>query len=209
MKALLHLAAALFKLTLHLQGEYRGSGERVVAKFGGGFGLQIQVLLSAEEIAKRVQELGQEISSDFNDKDLVVVGILKGAVIFMSDLIREIVVPLEVDFMATSSYGASTKTSGVVQLLKDLDTAIEGRDVLIVEDIIDSGLTLSYLSQLLLSRKPASIRTAVLLDKPDRRQTEFVPDYVGFSIPDKFVIGYGLDFNHKYRELPYIGVVND
>jgi hypoxanthine phosphoribosyltransferase len=111
--------------------------------------------------------------------------------------------------MATSSYGQSTKTSGVVQLLKDLDTPIEGRDVLIVEDIIDSGLTLSYLSQLLQSRKPASIKTAVLLDKPDRRQTDFVPDYVGFSIPDQFVIGYGLDFNHKYRELPYIGVVNE
>jgi hypoxanthine phosphoribosyltransferase len=171
--------------------------------------LQIQVLLSEDDIARRVKELGEEISGDFGDKDLIVVGILKGAVIFMSDLIRQIKLPLEVDFMATSSYGQSTKTSGVVQLLKDLDTAIEGRDVLIVEDIIDSGLTLSYLSQLLLSRKPASIKTAVLLDKPERRQTEFVPNYIGFSIPDQFVIGYGLDFNHKYRELPYIGVVND
>ncbi|MDI9485528.1 MAG: hypoxanthine phosphoribosyltransferase [Bacillota bacterium] len=172
-------------------------------------GLQIEVLLSADEIAKRVKELGAEISRDYTDKDLLVVGILKGAVVFLSDLIREITVPLEVDFMATSSYGQATKTSGVVQLLKDLDTPIEGRDVLIVEDIIDSGLTLSYLSQLLLSRKPASIKTAVLLDKPDRRQTEFVPDYVGFTIPDQFVIGYGLDFNHKFRELPYIGVVRD
>ena len=171
--------------------------------------MQIQVLLSVDDIARRVKELGEEISDDFDDKDLVVVGILKGAVIFMSDLIRQIKLPLEVDFMATSSYGQSTKTSGVVQLLKDLDTAIEGRDVLIVEDIIDSGLTLSYLSQLLLSRKPASIKTAVLLDKPERRQTEFVPNYIGFSIPDQFVIGYGLDFNHKFRELPYIGVVND
>jgi hypoxanthine phosphoribosyltransferase len=172
-------------------------------------GLQIEVLLSADEIAKRVKELGAEISRDYTDKDLLVVGILKGAVVFLSDLIREITVPLEVDFMATSSYGQATKTSGVVQLLKDLDTPIEGRDVLIVEDIIDSGLTLSYLSQLLLSRKPASIKTAVLLDKPDRRQTEFVPDYVGFTIPDQFVIGYGLDFNLKFRELPYIGVVRD
>ena len=171
--------------------------------------MQIQVLLSEEDIARRVKELGEQISGDYGDKDLVVVGILKGAVIFMSDLIRQIKVSLEVDFMATSSYGQSTKTSGVVQLLKDLDTAIEGRDVLIVEDIIDSGLTLSYLSQLLLSRKPASIKTAVLLDKPERRQTEFVPNYIGFSIPDQFVIGYGLDFNHKFRELPYIGVVND
>ena len=171
--------------------------------------MQVEVMLSAEDIAKRVRELGEEISRDFVDKDLVIVGILKGAVIFMSDLVREIKVPLEIDFMATSSYGASTKSSGVVQLLKDLDTAIEGRDVLVVEDIIDSGLTLSYLSQLLQSRKPASVRTAVLLDKPDRRQTDLVPDYVGFSIPDKFVIGYGLDFNHKYRELPYIGVVTE
>lgn len=127
----------------------------------------------------------------------------------MSDLIRQISVPLEVDFMATSSYGQSTKTSGVVQLRKDLDTAIEGRNVLVVEDIIDSGLTLSYLSQLLLSRKPASVKTVVLLDKPDRRQTKFVPDYIGFSIPDKFVIGYGLDFNSKYRELSYIGVIEE
>lgn len=198
-----------FKLTLHLQGECGYRGERVVTKNGGGLGLQVQVLISKEEIAKRVKELGEQISNDFCDKDLIVVGILKGAVIFMSDLIREIGIPLEVDFMATSSYGQSTKTSGVVQLLKDLDTPIEGRDVLIVEDIIDSGLTLSYLSQLLQSRKPASIKTAVLLDKPDRRQTDFVPDYVGFSIPDQFVIGYGLDFNHKYRELPYIGVVNE
>lgn len=199
----------LFKLTLHLQGEYGGRGERVVTKIGGGVGLQIQVLFSPDDIAKRVGELGQEISRDFSGKDLVVVGILKGAVIFMSDLIREISVPLEMDFMATSSYGQSTKTTGVVQLLKDLDTAIEGKHVLIVEDIIDSGLTLSYLSQLLLSRKPASIKTAVLLDKPDRRQIEFVPDYIGFCIPDQFVIGYGLDFNHKFRELPYVGVVSD
>lgn len=183
--------------------------KRVLTKIGGGSGLQVEVMLSAEDIAKRVRELGEEISRDFVDKDLVIVGILKGAVIFMSDLVREIKVPLEIDFMATSSYGASTKSSGVVQLLKDLDTAIEGRDVLVVEDIIDSGLTLSYLSQLLQSRKPASVRTAVLLDKPDRRQTDLVPDYVGFSIPDKFVIGYGLDFNHKYRELPYIGVVTE
>ncbi|HKM43447.1 MAG TPA: hypoxanthine phosphoribosyltransferase [Limnochordia bacterium] len=166
-------------------------------------------MLSADDIAKRVKELGEKISRDFVGKDLVVVGILKGAVVFMSDLIREIDVPLEMDFMATSSYGASTKSSGVVKLLKDLDTAIEGRDVLIVEDIIDSGLTLSYLSQLLLSRKPASVKTAVLLDKPDRRQTDLIPDYIGFSIPDEFVIGYGLDFNHKHRELPYIGIVTD
>ncbi|HHY15874.1 MAG TPA: hypoxanthine phosphoribosyltransferase [Firmicutes bacterium] len=174
----------------------------------GGIGLQVQVLISAEDIQKRVRELGEQVSRDYADKDLVVVGILKGAFVFMSDLIREIFIPLEVDFVATSSYGHSTKTSGVVKLLKDLDTAIEGRDILIVEDIIDSGLTLSYLSQLFLPRKPASIRTAVLLDKPERRRIEFVPDYVGFTIPDEFVIGYGLDYNHKFRELPYVGVVS-
>lgn len=165
-------------------------------------------MISTEEIADRVRALGAEISQEYADKDLVVVGILKGAVVFMSDLIRAIGVPLEIDFMATSSYGASTETSGVVQLLKDLDTVIEGRDVLIVEDIIDSGLTLSYLSQLLQSRKPASVKTAVLLDKPDRRRINFVPDYIGFSIPDEFVVGYGLDYNHRFRELPYVGVVS-
>lgn len=170
--------------------------------------MQPKVLISTEEIASRVQELGAKISRDYAEKDLVVVGILKGAVVFMSDLIRAIQVPLEIDFMATSSYGAATETSGVVQLLKDLDTAIEGRDILIVEDIIDSGLTLSYLSQLLQSRQPASIKTAVLLDKPDRRRIDFIPDYIGFSIPDEFVVGYGLDHNHRYRELPYVGVVS-
>lgn len=170
--------------------------------------MQVKVLLSEDDIQKRVKELGQQISADYSDgKDLLVIGILKGAVVFMSDLIRQIKVPLEVDFMATSSYGEATETSGVVQLLKDLDTPIEGRNILIVEDIVDTGLTLSYLSKLLLSRKPASLKTATLLDKPDRRQTEFVPDYVGFTIPDQFVIGYGLDYNHKHRELPYVGVI--
>lgn len=172
-------------------------------------GLQVKVLIGTEEIAKRVNEIGAQISKDYEGKDLIVVGILKGAFVFMSDLIRVIEAPLEVDFMATSSYGQSTQTSGVVQLRKDLDTSIEDRDVLIVEDIIDSGLTLSYLSELLRSRKPASVKTVVLLDKPDRRQTSFVPDYIGFSIPDEFVVGYGLDNNHKFRELPYVGVVSE
>ncbi|MGI6673343.1 MAG: hypoxanthine phosphoribosyltransferase [Limnochordia bacterium] len=169
--------------------------------------MQLRVLIDAEEIAHRVQELGQQISADHQGQKLVVIGILKGAVVFLSDLIRHITVPLEVDFMAISSYGAATQTSGVVQLLKDLDRPIEGEHVLIVEDIIDSGLTLSYLYQLLKSRNPASLRTAVLLDKPERRQTEFTPDYVGFTIPDMFVIGYGLDYNHRHRELPYVGVL--
>jgi hypoxanthine phosphoribosyltransferase len=170
--------------------------------------VQVKVLISAEEIKKRVREMGEEISRDYADKELVVVGILKGAFMFMSDLVREILVPLEVDFMATSSYGHATKTSGVVRLLKDLDTPIEGRHILIVEDIVDSGLTLAYLTQLLQPRKPASIKTAVLLDKPERRRNEFEPDYVGFTIPDEFVIGYGLDYNNKFRELPYVGYVS-
>lgn len=169
--------------------------------------MQVEVLLSQEKIAERVRELGAQISEDYKDKDLVVIGILKGAVIFMSDLVREISVPLELDFMATSSYGDSSETSGVVQLLKDLDTPVEGRDILIVEDIIDSGLTLSYLCQLLRSRKPASIKTAVLLDKPERRRIDFTVDYLGFAIPDKFVVGYGLDYNHQHRQLPYVGEV--
>lgn len=173
----------------------------------GGIALQVRVLISAEEIARRVQELGREISADYQGRSILVIGILKGAVVFMSDLIRHISVPLEVDFMAISSYGEATETSGVVQLLKDLDRPIEGRDILVVEDIVDSGLTLSYLSQLLKSRKPATLKTAVLLDKPERRRTEFTPDYVGFAIPDEFVIGYGLDYNHRHRELPYVGVL--
>ncbi|NLJ80569.1 MAG: hypoxanthine phosphoribosyltransferase [Firmicutes bacterium] len=169
--------------------------------------MQIQVLISAEEIATRVGQLGKEISGDYAGDDLVVVGILRGAFVFVSELIRQITIPLEVDFMAVSSYGPSTKTSGVVRLLKDLDTAVEGRNLLIVEDIIDTGLTLSYLQQVLLSRNPASIKTAVLLDKVERRQIDFSPDYIGFTIPDRFVIGYGIDHNQRYRELPYVGVV--
>ena len=171
--------------------------------------LQLKVLISAEDIARRVQELGREITADYQGRSLMIIGILKGAVVFMSDLIRQISVPLEVDFMAISSYGEATETSGVVQLLKDLDCPIEGKHVLIVEDIIDTGLTLSYLYQLLQSRNPATLKTAVLLDKPERRRTDFTPDYVGFTIPDKFVIGYGLDYNHMHRELPYVGVLEN
>ena len=158
-----------------------------------------KVLLSEEQISTRVRELGQKISADYAGKDLLVVGILKGAFIFMSDLVRQISIPVEVDFMATSSYGQSTQTSGVVKVLKDLDSPIEGRHILIVEDIIDSGLTLSYLTEILRSRKPESVKIAVLLDKPERRQTALSVDYVGFTIPDEFVVGYGLDFDSKYR----------
>lgn len=167
-----------------------------------------KILLNEDQISARVRELGQKISADYAGKDLLVVGILKGAFIFMSDLVRQISIPVEVDFMATSSYGQSTQTSGVVKVLKDLDTPIEGRHVLIVEDIIDSGLTLSYLTEILRSRKPESIRVAVLLDKPERRQTSLAADYVGFTIPDEFVVGYGLDFDSKYRGLPYVGVLD-
>lgn len=172
-------------------------------------GLQVKVLISEEKIKNRVAELAMQISHDYVEKDLIVVGILKGAVVFVSDLIREIAIPLEIDFMAISSYGASTQSSGVVKMLKDLDTSIEGRDILVVEDIIDTGLTLSYLTDLLKSRKPNSIKTAVLLDKPERRKIDFSPDYVGFTVPDEFVIGYGIDYNHKFRELPYVGVVTN
>ena len=171
--------------------------------------LQLKVLISAEDIARRVQELGREITADYQGRSLMIIGILKGAVVFMSDLIRQISVPLEVDFMAISSYGEATETSGVVQLLKDLDRPIEGKHVLIVEDIIDTGLALSSLYQLRKSRNPATMKTAVLLDKPERRRTDFTPDYVGFTIPDKFVIGYGLDYNHMHRELPYVGVLEN
>ncbi len=167
-----------------------------------------KILLNEDQISARVRELGQKISADYAGKDLLVVGILKGAFIFMSDLVRQISIPVEVDFMATSSYGQSTQTSGVVKVLKDLDTPIEGRHVLIVEDIIDSGLTLSYLTEILRSRKPESIRVAVLLDKPERRRTSLAADYVGFTIPDEFVVGYGLDFDSKYRGLPYVGVLD-
>lgn len=166
-----------------------------------------KVLLSAEEIAARVKELGQEITRDYQGKSPVMICILKGAMHFMSDLTRAIDLPISVDFMAISSYGAGTKSSGVVRILKDLDHSIEGKDIIIVEDIVDSGLTLHYLLENLQSRKPASIKICTLLDKPARRKVELTTDYNGFVIPDEFVVGYGLDYNEKYRNLPYIGVL--
>lgn len=166
-----------------------------------------EVLVTAEAIARKVRELGAEISRDYQDRELTVIGILKGAVPFMADLIREITVPLRYDFMAVSSYGASTKSSGVVQILKDLDQDISGQHVLIVEDIVDTGLTLNYLKDNLLSRHPASLRVCTLLDKPSRREVEINPDYNGFSIPDRFVVGYGLDYSERFRQLPFIGVL--
>jgi hypoxanthine phosphoribosyltransferase len=160
-----------------------------------------------EELEGRVRELGEEISRDYEGRDLLLVGVLKGAIFFLSDLMRHLSVPCEVDFMAVSSYGSSTDSSGVVRILKDLDAAIEGREVLIVEDIVDSGLTLSYLYRILSAREPASVRVCALLTKPARRTVELPIDYVGFEIPNEFVVGYGLDYGERYRNLPYVAVL--
>lgn len=168
----------------------------------------LKILFKEEEIQKRVKELGQQITRDYRDKDLFVIGILKGAVVFLSDLIREIKVPLQMDFMAVSSYGTSTHTSGVVRFLKDLELDIAGKDVLVVEDIVDTGLTLTYLKENLLARGPRSLKICTFLDKPSRRKIAITPDYNGYEIPDEFVVGYGLDYNEQYRHLPYIGVLN-
>ena len=166
------------------------------------------VLISEEALAAKVAEMGQAISRDFAGKKLIVIGVLKGSVVFMADLLRHITIPVEMDFMAVSSYGAGVKTTGVVKILKDLDRLIEGYDVLVVEDILDSGMTLSYLTEMLRDRNPASIHIATLLDKPERRKVEIKPDYVGFTIPDEFVVGYGLDYAELYRSLPYVGILD-
>lgn len=166
-----------------------------------------QILISEEQIKSKVKELGCRISSEYQNKNLVVVGILKGAIIFLSDLIREIELPLKLDFMAVSSYGMSTHTSGVVRILKDLEGDIAGKDVLIIEDIVDTGLTLSYLKENLISRNPASLKICTFLDKPSRRKVALIPDFKGYNIPDEFVVGYGLDYSGRYRNLPYIGVL--
>ena len=168
-----------------------------------------ETLIDEQTLRARIAELGEEISADYQGRAPLLVGVLKGAVFFMSDLMRELTVPCEIDFMAVSSYGASTDTSGVVRILKDLDLNIEGRDVLVVEDIIDSGLTLNYLLRNLESRSPASLEICALLTKPERRQIEVPVRYVGFEIPNKFVIGYGLDFAERYRNLPYVGVLDE
>ncbi len=166
-----------------------------------------KILVTKEEIARKVKELGQQITKDYAGKEPVMVCILKGAVLFFSDLIREIDLPLTADFMAISSYGSATKTSGVVQIRKDLDHDITGCDVIVVEDIVDSGVTLNYLSRHLLNRGAASVKIAALLDKPARRRVELKVDYSCFNIPDAFVVGYGLDYNEIYRNLPDIGVL--
>ncbi|NYE56962.1 hypoxanthine phosphoribosyltransferase [Carboxydothermus ferrireducens] len=166
-----------------------------------------EILISEEEIRAKVKELGQQISRDYAGQDLLLVGILRGAMLFMSDLMREIDIPLNIDFMVVSSYGSGTSTSGEVRVLKDLDRGIEGRNVLLIEDIVDTGLTLNYLTKYLANRHPKSLKICTLLNKPSRRQIEVKVDYNGFIIPDKFVVGYGLDYNEYYRNLPYIGVL--
>lgn len=167
----------------------------------------VRVLLSEAEVNKRIEELGRKISEDYAGKQVHLICVLKGGVFFMCELAKRITVPVSMDFMCVSSYGDGTASSGVVRIAKDLDETIEGKDVLIVEDIIDSGRTLSYLIEVLKKRNPNSIHLCTLLDKPERRVCEVTVDYVGFNIPDKFVVGYGLDYAQKYRNLPYIGVV--
>ena len=166
-----------------------------------------EVLLSGEQVQVRVAELGAQLAADYADRDPVLVSVLKGSIIFMADLVRAMPIPLSIDLMEVSSYGDSTESSGQVRILKDLSTSIEGRDVIVVEDIIDTGLTLNYLLRYLHDKGPASIRICCLLDKPARRLAPIEIDYRGFTIPDRFVIGYGLDYGERYRNLPYIGVL--
>lgn len=169
---------------------------------------EVSVLISEEDVQKRIRELGEQISRDYAGKTVHIIGVLKGACYFMCDLARYITVPVTFDFMSVSSYGDDTKSSGIVKIVKDLDEPLTGRDVLVVEDIIDSGRTLSHLMELLKGRKPATLKLATLLDKPDRRVTEVNVDYTGFEIEDVFVVGFGLDYAQRYRNLPYIGVLH-
>jgi hypoxanthine phosphoribosyltransferase len=167
-----------------------------------------EILVQADELQHRVRELGAQVSRDYADRDLLLIGVLKGAVFFLSDLMRHLEVPCEVDFMAVASYGSATKSSGVVRILKDLDAVIEDRDVLIVEDIVDSGLTLQYLLRNLHARNPRSLEVCALLTKPERLRVDLEPRYVGFEIPNRFAIGYGLDHAERYRNLPYVAALN-
>ena len=167
-----------------------------------------KVLIDEDRLQERIRELGRELSQDYAGRELLLVGVLKGAVLFMSDFARALQLPTQMEFMAVSSYGSATSSSGVVRILKDLDRDIQGKDILVVEDIIDSGLTLSYLLRNLESREPASLEICALLTKPDRREIDVPVRYVGFEIPNEFVIGYGLDFAERYRNLPYVGVLH-
>lgn len=168
-----------------------------------------RVLLDEEQIQHIVSDLGRRISADYSGKNLLMVSVLKGSVVFMADLMRAIDIPCRIDFMAVSSYGSGVRTSGVVKIIKDLDINLAGYDLLIVEDILDSGVTLSYLKKMLMDRNPASVKICTFLDKPERRRADIVPDYVGASVPDEFVVGYGLDYDEKYRNLPYLGVLKE
>jgi hypoxanthine phosphoribosyltransferase len=178
------------------------SPARAVAEPGIG-----EVLVTADDVQRRVAELGEEISRDYAGRSLLLIGVLKGAVFFLSDLMRFIDIPVELDFMAVASYGSATDSSGVVRILKDLDAAIEGRDVLIVEDIVDSGLTLQYLMRNLGSRNPRTLEVCALLTKPERRKVDLPTRYVGFEIPNRFVVGYGLDYAERHRNLPFVAVL--
>lgn len=168
---------------------------------------KIKVLLSEEEVDAKIKEIGEQISKDYAGRQVHLVCILKGGSFFMCELAKRITVPVSLDFMSVSSYGGETKSSGVVKIVKDLDEPLKGKDVIIIEDIVDSGHTLSYLMEMLNNREPASLKLCTLLDKPDRRVTDVHVDYTGFQIPDEFVVGYGLDYDQKYRNLPYIGIV--
>lgn len=167
----------------------------------------IEVLISEEEVDRRINEIGEQITKDYEGKAVHLLCVLKGGSFFMCELAKRIGVPVSLDFMSVSSYGKDTKSSGVVKIVKDLDESIKGKDVLVVEDIVDSGRTLSYLMELLAAREPASLKLCTLLDKPDRRVVDVNVDYTGFQVPDEFVVGYGLDYDQLYRNLPYIGVV--
>ena len=166
-----------------------------------------QILITEEEIRSKVAEIGAKISEDYRGRNLLLLSVLKGSVVFMADIMRAITIPVQIDFMAVSSYGKEAKTSGVVKIVKDIDIELDGKDILIIEDILDSGMTLDYLRSLLNGRNPKSIKVATLLDKPGRRKVDIVPDYAGFEVPDEFLVGYGLDFAEKYRNLPYIGIL--
>lgn len=166
-----------------------------------------RVLLTRQEIQERVAVLGKEISKDYQGKELLAVGVLKGSVVFLADLLRVLTVPVELDFIAVSSYGAASKSTGIVRILKDLDRTVKGREVLLVEDIVDTGLTLKYITEHLNSQQPAGVRVCALLDKPSRRKVDVQIDYLGFSVPDEFMVGYGLDFAGRYRNLPDVCIL--